>query len=43
MSIFSKSLEKLIYLQLNNYIQNKFSIYLIGSWKNYGTQCALLY
>ena len=41
-SNFSKFFEKLIYLQLNNYMQNKFSIYLIGSWKNQGTQHALL-
>ena len=28
LSNFSKIFEKLIYLQLNNYMQNKFSIYL---------------
>ena len=28
-------------MQLNNYIQNKFSIYLTGFWKNHGTQHAL--
>ena len=41
-SNFSKHFEKLIYLQLNNYMQNKFSIYLIGFRKNHGTQHALL-
>ena len=42
LSNFSKIFEKLIYLQLNNYIQNKFSIYLTGFRKNHGTQHALL-
>ena len=41
LSSFSKIFEKLIYLQLNNYMQNKFSIYLIGFRKNHGTQHAL--
>ena len=41
-SNFSKIFEKLIYLQLNNYIQNKFSIYVTGFRKNYGTQHTLL-
>ena len=42
LSNFSKFFEKLIYLQLNNYMQNKFSIYLIRFQKNHGTQHALL-
>ena len=42
LSSFSKIFEKLIYLQLNNYMQNKFSVYLTGFWKNHGTQHALL-
>ena len=42
LSNFSKIFEKLIYLQLNNYIQNKFSVYLTGFRKNHGTQHALL-
>ena len=42
LSDFSKIFEKLIYLQLNNYMQNKFSIYLTGFRKNHGTQHALL-
>ena len=41
LSNFSKIFEKLIYLQLSNYMQNKFSIYLTGFWKNHGTQLAL--
>ena len=39
---FSKIFEKLIYLQINKYMQNKFSIYLTGFRKNHGTQHALL-
>ena len=42
LSSFSKIFEKLIYLQLNNYMQNKFSIYLTGFRKNQETQHALL-
>ena len=42
LSNFSKFFEKLIYLQLNNYMQNKFLIYLTGLRKNSGTQYALL-
>ena len=42
LSSFSKIFEKLIYLQLNNYMQSKFSIYLTGFRKNHGTQHALL-
>ena len=42
LSNFSKIFEKLIYLQLNNYMQNKFSIYLTGFRKNHGTRDALL-
>ena len=41
LSNFSKIFEKLIYLQLNNYMQNKFSVYLTGFRKNHGTQHAL--
>ena len=36
-----KSFEKLIYLQLNNCMQNKFSIYLTGFQRNHGTQHTL--
>ena len=42
LSNFSKIFEKLIYLQLNKYMQNKFSINLTGFRKNHGTQHALL-
>ena len=42
LSNFSKIFEKLIYLQLTNYMQNIFSIYLTGFRKNHGTQYALL-
>ena len=42
LSNFSKIFEKLVYLQLNNYMQNKFSIYFTGFQKNHGTQHALL-
>ena len=42
LSNISKIFEKLIYLPLNNYMQNKFSIYLTGFRKNHGTQHALL-
>ena len=42
LSNFSKIFEKLIYLQFNNYMQNKFSIYLTGLRKNHGTQHELL-
>ena len=38
LSSFSKIFEKLFYLQLNNCMQNKFSIYLTGFRKNLGTQ-----
>ena len=41
LSNFSKNFEKLIYLQLNNYVKNKFSIFVTGFWKNHGTQHAL--
>ena len=36
LSNFSKIFEKLIYLQLNKYMQNKFSIYLTGFRKTTG-------
>ena len=42
LSSFSKVFEKFIYLQLNNYMQNKFSIYRAGFRKKHGTQHALL-
>ena len=42
LSNLSKIFEKLIYLQLNNYMQNKFSMYLTGFQKNRGTQHTLL-
>ena len=42
LSSFSKIFEKFIYLQLNNYIQNKFSIYLTGFRKNHSTQHVLI-
>ena len=29
-------------MQLNNYVQNKFSIYLTGFWKNHDTKTALI-
>ena len=40
LSKLSKIFDKLIYLQLNNYMQNKFSTYLTGFRKNHGTQHA---
>ena len=42
LSNFSKIFEKLIYLQLNNCPQNKFSIFLTGFRKNHSTQQALI-
>ena len=42
LSNFSKIFEKLIYSQLNDYMKNKFSIYLTGFRKNHSTQHALL-
>ena len=42
LSNFSKIFEKLIYWQLSNYMENKFSIYLTGFRKNHVTQHALL-
>ena len=39
---FSKIFVKLIYLQLNDYMENKFSIYLTCFQKNDGTQHTLL-
>ena len=42
LSNFSKIFEKLIYLQLNDYMQNKFSIYLTCFLENRSTQHALL-
>ena len=42
LSNFSKIFEKFIYLQLNEYMQNKFSIYLAGFRKKHGTQHSLL-
>ena len=33
LSDFSKIFEKLIYLQLNNYMKNKFSVYFTNFWK----------
>ena len=38
----SKNFEKLIYLQIHDSLQNKFSIYLTGFQKNHGTQHASL-
>ena len=42
LSNFSSIFEKFIYLQLNNYMQSKFSVYLTGFRKNHDTQHALL-
>ena len=42
LSNFSNIFEKFIYLQLNNYMQSKFSVYLTGFRKNHDTQHALL-
>ena len=39
---FFKNFEKLVYLQLDNYMQNKFSVYLPVFSKNHDTQHALL-
>ena len=41
LSNFSKFFEKLVNLQLNNYMQTIFSIYLTGFRKNHGTQYVL--
>ena len=37
LSNFSKIFERLIYLQLNNYMQNKLLVYLAEFWKNHDT------
>ena len=42
LSNFSNIFKKLICLQLNNYMQNKFSIYLTGFRKNYSIRHALI-
>ena len=42
LSNFSKNFEKLIYLQLNNYIEKDFPIYLTGFRKNNSNEHALL-
>ena len=42
LSNFSKVFEKLIYNQLNEFMETKFSKFLIGFRKNYNTQYAVL-
>ena len=42
LSNFAKSSESIIYLQLNYYMDNKFSKYLTGFRKNHNTQNSLL-
>ena len=39
---FAELLESIIYLQLNDYTENKFSKYLTGFRKNHNTQNSLL-
>ena len=39
---FAELLESIIYLQLNDYMENKFSKYLTGFRKNHNTQNSLL-
>ena len=41
LSNFTKLFESLIFTQLNRYMQNKFSKYLTGFWKNHNTQNSL--
>ena len=41
-STFSKAFEKLLFEQINDHMQSKFSKHLTGFHKNYGTQNALL-
>ena len=42
LSNFSKLFKKIIFLQLNHYMQNKFSIYLTSFRKNHNTHHVLL-
>ena len=42
LSTFSKVFEKLLFEQINDHMQSKFSKHLTGFHKNYGTQNALL-
>ena len=42
LSNFTKLFESILFTQLNRYIQNKFSKYFTGFWKNHNTQISLL-
>ena len=42
LSNFAKIFENIIYLQLNDYMENKFSKYITGFRKNHNTQISLL-
>ena len=42
LSNFTKLFESIYFSQLNSYLQNKFSKYLTGFWKNHNTQNCLL-
>ena len=41
LSNFTKLFECILFTQLNRYMQNKFSKYLTGLWKNYNMQNSL--
>ena len=42
LSNFAKIFENIVYLQLNDYMENKFSKYITGFRKNHNTQISLL-
>ena len=42
LSNFTKLFESILFSQLSSYMQNKFSKYLTGFWKNYNIQNSLL-
>ena len=39
---FTKLFDNILFSQLNSYMQNNFSKYLMGFWKNYNAQNSLL-
>ena len=42
LSNFTKFFKSILFMQIERYIQNKFSKYLTGFWKNHNTQNSLL-
>ena len=42
LSNFTKLFDNILFSQLNSYMQNNFSKYLMGFWKNYNAQNSLL-